>query len=503
MPRFRPTAMAVLAIVISQLAITPVLARPLGPEAPVRPARPNIVLILSDDQRVDMMGAMPTVRSRLIDRGVSFSNAYVVDPLCCPSRATVLRGQYSHTTRIYGISRPYGGAGLFKDRGLERSTIATWLQGAGYRTGMIGKYLNGYDSTSTVEPGWSVWNALVDTTEQDQYYGYRLNTNGHTSSFGSSPEDYSTDVLASRADEFIRSTPARKPLFLYFAPTAPHLPAEPAPRHLDDPRCTDAANNGYVPGQTGSPPSFNEADLGDKPGWVGRKELLDAAAQSATWIEICRTLLAVDDAVQTIVTALADTERINDTLIVYTSDNGLLRGEHRLLYKKAAYEESIRVPMVMRYDGMTPHGAIEDRFALNVDLARTFADAAGVAPGVHQQGKSLLRLLDGSPIDWRKQFLVEHADPPGGAGGDRYVPTYCAIHGPRFVYVALTTGEEELYDLRTDPYQLQNLLSGPPGTWPPDVSARRDDLYSRLFLGAGGSKPLCFPLPPDYTPPPP
>ena len=159
--------------------------------------------------------------------------------------------------------------------------------------------------------------------------------------------------------------------------------------------------------------------------------------------------------------------------------------------------------MVIRFDRMTKHGAIEDRFALNVDLARTFADAAGVEPGVHQQGRSLLRLLEGSATDWRKQFLVEHADPPGGAGGDRYVPTYCAIHGPRFVYVALTTGEEELYDLRADPYQLQNLLSGPSGSWPPAVSARRDDLYARLFLGPKGAKPLCFPLPPDYSPPPP
>ena len=196
----RLTAFAVLAVVISHLTTTPGVARPPGEEMSAPPAQPNIVLILSDDQRVDMMGAMPTVRSRLIDRGVSFRNAYVVDPLCCPSRATILRGQYSHTTRIYGISRPYGGAGVFKDRGLDRSTIATWLQAAGYRTAMIGKYLNGYDSTSTVEPGWSVWNALVDTTEQDQYYGYRLNTNGHTTSFGTSPEDYSTDVLAGRAE---------------------------------------------------------------------------------------------------------------------------------------------------------------------------------------------------------------------------------------------------------------------------------------------------------------
>ena len=179
------------------------------------------------------MGAMPTVRSRLIDRGVSFRNAYVVDPLCCPSRATILRGQYSHTTRIYGISRPYGGAGLFKDRGLERSTIATWLQGAGYRTAMIGKYLNGYDSTSSVEPGWSVWNALVDTTEQDQYYGYRLNTNGHTTSFGTSPEDYSTDVLAARADDFIQidaREEAALPVFRPYGAAPARRAGAPSPR---------------------------------------------------------------------------------------------------------------------------------------------------------------------------------------------------------------------------------------------------------------------------------
>ena len=437
-------------------------------EAPAAPHErgggpPNIVLILADDQRVDQLSRMPTVQARLVDEGVSFSNAFVVDPLCCPARATILRGQYAHTTRIYGIRKPYGGAVVFNQLGLQKSTIATWLRGAGYRTALIGKYLNAYTATSSKPPGWDVWNAFVGTTEQNQYYNYKLNTNGVTTTFGSAPTDYSTDVLATRASDFIRNTGANTPLFLYFAPTAPHTPPTPAPRHATDPRCTGAVNTGYVDGHVGPPPSVNEADVSDKPAWIQRKGNLSLSTMASSWVKICRTLLAVDDAVAKIVDALQQTGRLDNTLIIYTSDNGLLRGEHRLQYKKAFYEESIRVPMVIRYPGVASPGTEDARFALDVDLAATFADAANVTPGVPQEGTSLLPLLDGSATSWRTSFLVEHADPPATSGDSRYVPTYCAIRTTTHVFARLTTGEEELYDLVADPFELQNLLRPPGG----------------------------------------
>jgi N-acetylglucosamine-6-sulfatase len=461
-------------------------------------ARPNIVLILADDQRVDQLSRMPIVQARLVEQGVSFPNAFVVDPLCCPARATILRGQYSHTTRIYGIVQPYGGAVVFNQLGLQRSTIATWLDAAGYRTALIGKYLNAYKQTSSKPPGWDVWNAFVGTTEDNQYYHYKLNTNGVTTTFGGAPADYSTDVLATRATDFIQNTAAKTPLFLYFAPTAPHLPATPAPRHATDPRCTGAVNSGYVDGHVGPPPSINEPDASDKPAWVRNKLNVDLSTMASSWVKICRTLLAVDDAVGRIVGALEQTGRLDNTLIVYTSDNGLLRGEHRLQYKKAFYEESIRVPMVIRYPGVAPADTEDDRFVLDVDLASTFADAAGVNPGVPQEGTSLLPLLDGSAGSWRTSFLVEHADPPGTFADSRYVPTYCAIRTATHAFAVLTTGEEELYDLVADPYELENLLRPSGGHVDPADLALRNTLWARLFTGLNGKPPMCFPLPPGY-----
>ena len=191
---------------------------------------------------------------------------------------------------------------MFNELGLQKSTIATWLPGAGYRTAMIGKYLNGYTATSSNQPGWDVWNALVGTTEQDQYYRYRLNTNGDTTSFGSAPTDYSTTSWRLAPPSSSGTPRAKTPLFLYFAPTAPHTASHPRPEALDDPRCSGAVNTGYVPGQTGPPPSFNEADLSDKPGWV--QEGSPEPPPGRSWIKICRTLLAVDDAVAKIVDAL-------------------------------------------------------------------------------------------------------------------------------------------------------------------------------------------------------
>jgi arylsulfatase A-like enzyme len=489
------------AAIAATLATVVLPAVPAG--AQVLP-RPNVIVILTDDQRVDQFTGMSTVAGELSAKGTTFSNAFVVDPYCCPSRISALRGQYSHSTGIYGASSPYGGAGLVKSKGLENSTLATWLDSVGYRTSLIGKYLNGYSNTSTIPPGWDDWKAMAKIGSGERYYyNYSINDQGSEVQYGSSSADYSTDVLRDYAVDFIKTTPEATPFFLWFAVTAPHSPRAVAPRHESDPRCSSAANTGYL-GGTGPPPSWNEADVSDKPLWIRQTSVQSSgkiSTQKSQWIQACRTLLSVDEAVKALINSLGS--RLANTMIIFTSDNGHMWGEHRIGGKKVAYEETARVPFIVRYDPLTGMTARSDsRMVANIDIAATVAEAAGVAPGVPQDGRSLMPLLQGSSQPWRDAILIEHADPPGSTSGG-YVPTYCAIRTTTHKYVAWTTGEEELYDLQTDPYELNNLLRPPGGVISSASQALRVQLYERLFAGGGGQAPMCYPEPPDYARPPP
>jgi len=437
------------------------------------------VLILTDDQRFDELSRMPTVKQELIGKGVRFNDAFVVNPLCCPSRTTILTGKYSHGTDVYGNSPPHGGFQTFHANGEEDSTIATWLHGAGYHTALVGKYLNGYtpDDVSWVPPGWDRWNAMaIKGDNSDFYYDYTMSIDGTAATYGGDPSDYSTDVLAADADQAIRETPSGTPLFLYFAPTAPHEPATPPLRYAD--ACANA--------QLRETDAFNEADVSDKPSYISSRPLLGAtqiANQAAMFQNQCRSLRGADDAVGTILSALSDTGRLSNTLILFMSDNGVLLGEHRWRFKKVPYEQAIRVPLIVRYDPVTG-GQASTRNALvaNIDVAPTFAAAAGLsAPGA--DGQSLLPLLTDAAAPWRTQFLIEHEDT------DNFVPvpTYCAVRSQRYLYVDYGSGEEELYDLKTDPLELQNVATDPA------YAAKRKSLRRSLLA-------LCNPPPPDYTP---
>jgi len=450
-------------------------------DATLAARRPNVVIVLTDDQRWDQLGMMPTVRKQLRANGRTFRNAFAVDPLCCPSRVSLLRGQYPHTTRIYRISGPLGGAKAFRTNGGEATTIATMLDDAGYRTAMVGKYLNGYGESDFghVPSGWDVWRAF-STTGSVPYFDYRMSVDGSTVSFGDSPRDYATDVLARQATGFVRSTPKGTPLFLLLSTGAPHAPSTPAPRHAGSGRC-DARR---------PPPSFGEPRIGDKPRYVasrGWNPTLAARARRQR-IDSCRALLAVDDAVRKVLRALQDTGRMRSTLIVFTSDNGALYGEHRLFGKKVPYEESIRVPMIVRYDPLTRGRRVSDgRLVINTDVTATALDAAGVEPPYRLEARSLLPALSGRARPRRTAILVEHYDPPGANG---YVPTYCAVRTRRHAYVRYDADadpvNEELYDVRRDPYQLRNLMRTRP------VPRRlRNDLLDRL-------RDLCSPVPPGF-----
>ena len=423
-------------------------------------APPNVVVILTDDQRSDTLSAMPTVQSELVGKGVTFTNAFVVNPLCCPSRASILTGLYSHSTGVY----TNGGLSNFNDG----STLATWLRRAGYRTGFFGKYLNSYRGTF-VPPGWDSWAAFTPANVAN-FFDYALNVDGTIVEYGSEPGEYSTDVLAASVEQFIRTNPDA-PFFAVYAPYAPHLPATPAPRHRN-------RFPGLAPWR---PPSYDEPDVSDKPAWLRAYPALPTPAQlDAFRRSQLQSLLSVDEAVAGILSTLEDTGVLEDTLIAFTSDNGLFWGEHRLTGKQAPYEESIRVPLVIRYDRAASAPRTEVRPALNVDLAPTIASYAQTPRAT--DGRSLRALIEGRPSAWRQYFLVEGRQ----TGPNRSIPSYCAIRGSRFVYVAYGTREEELYDLAVDPGQLVNLARGP-GERQRLVTMRR-----RLLE-------LCSPPPPDLS----
>jgi arylsulfatase A-like enzyme len=451
-----------LALASSIQTTAPASTRPARP-----PAHPNIVVILTDDQRWDTLWAMPNVQNLLVDHGVTFNNAFVSNSLCCPSRVAMLTGQYSHTSGVYTDFAPNGGFSAFNDS----SDIATWIDST-YRTGLVGKYLNDYEVAGEhgyVPAGWDRFAAFTEP----KYYGYDLNINGNVHSYGYKPKDYSTYVLADQATRFIKSTTG--PMFLWFAPNGPHSPEIPAKQDL----------NAFPNLPKWRPPSYNESDVTDKPAWMQAEPSLTNYWQKnidQTRVNEYRTLLAEDRSVGQIVDALASTGKLSNTMIVFASDNGFQWGEHRLKGKQVAYDESIRIPMVVRYDPLTSAPSTDNHLVVNIDFAPTFADLAGVAaPGA--EGTSFMPILDGSVGSWRTDFLLEHL---GSGNNPDNVPTYCGVRTSQYTYVRYKGGGEELYDLSLDPYEMTNVASSP------SYAGVRDALRLRLAQ-------LCVPPPPGFT----
>ncbi len=440
-------------------------------EESVSAARPNIVIVLTDDQRADATDHMETVHDRLARYGVTFENAFVSNSLCCPSRTTLLTGRYSHGTGVWSNRRPFGGWATFRKLGAERRTIAVALRAAGYRTSFVGKYLNGYVG-KTIPPGWDEWRSF---SYGWGYFGYTLNLNGKLMRYGRSPKDYSTDVLARLASDFIRrSATSSRPFLLFFAPAAPHSPATPAPRHAH-------IHLGLEPFWS---PSFGE-DISDKPRYMQRSPQDFTQSGQDFRVHQYRSLLAVDEAVDRLLNALRDTGKLHNTVVVFTSDNGVEWGEHGFpaARKSVPHEASIRVPLVVRYDPLTRSRRTDRHLVTNLDIAPTLASLAGIRFGA--QGLSLAPLLKGRPnAAWRKQFLVENMGGETAAAG---IPTYCGVRTERFLYALYATGEHELYDLDADPYQLANLAG--------DRSSRP---ARRLLLRR--VRRLCYPLPPGFHP---
>lgn len=424
---------------------------------------PDVVIILTDDQRSDALLSMPSVRRLLVDEGTRFTEAHVSNSLCCPSRSTILTGLYSHHNGVWTNGGADGGWRQFVKSGDEQRTIAVSLQRAGYRTALIGKYLNqfGREAPPRYTPaGWNDFQAFRVPDYSGAYYNYRL---GNSPKFyGLGAENYSTDVLAHRAINFIWSTPRDKSLFLYFAPFAPHSPWLAARRDW-------GALTGKLP--TYRPASSTEP-LDGKPAYLQGRPVIPQETVDIARLGQAETLIAVDDAVSAIVAALEHSDRLRDTLIVFMSDNGYLNGDHRILGKNVPYQKATSIPLVIRWDGRVRAGVVDNRLTGNIDIAATLADAAGTT--MKTDGQSLL----GSQR--RNGLLLEAA-----YSGKLLRPPYCGWRDDHWLFVHYLTGEEELYSVPDDPQELRNLASDPAHA-------------SVLASLRAQTRSACSPMPPQF-----
>jgi N-acetylglucosamine-6-sulfatase len=406
-------------------------------------SKPNFVFILADDMRYDELKYMPKTRSLLGDEGMTFNEAFVSDALCCPSRATILRGQYAHNTGVWtNRSGPDGGWEAYESRGHESDDVATRLDDAGYSTGLFGKYFNGYERTS-VPPGWDEWFA----TTTYQYFDYPVDKGGTTKRYGTGDSDYSTDVLRRQTRQFIDSSAASgDPFFAYVAPVAPHGPATPAPRD----------EHTYDGDKAPRPPSFNEEDISDKPPWIRGRPRLSAkqiGQIDALHEDRVESLQALDDLVEGVVQKLKTAGVLDNTYIIFTSDNGWHFGEHRIDGDKwRPYEESIHMPLLVRGPGVAA-GSTTDKLALNTDFFPTFTDLAGIQTPSYVDGRSLRPVLESSASTWRTAILLERRISSNSSHPSEY---YGIRTEDGRTYVEYEGGFRELYDLSRDPYELSN-----------------------------------------------
>jgi N-acetylglucosamine-6-sulfatase len=467
----------------AMLAVAVVALRGSGPSTPptatVAGHHPNIVFILTDDLSWNLVNHRfaPHIVA-LQQRGETFDHYFVADSLCCPSRSTIFTGDFPHDTKVLSNTAPLGGFAKFQKERLARRTYAVALHGRGYRTGMLGKYLNGYGDpamtpvTAPKPRGWDDWH--VSNLSGYQEFNYVLNDNGTPNAYGGpsaackpSPphDDYGVDVLARDALDFVKR---RTPFALEVATFAPHEPYTPAPRDacdfpgLHEPR--DA--------------SFN-AQNEHPPQWLGERRPLNAAQVARMDSDFrlrAQSVEAVDQLLARVESQLQREHELDDTYIVFSSDNGYHMGQHRLsVGKMTAFDTDIRVPLIVAGPGV-PRGTTVHQVAQNVDLYPTFLQLAGARADTRVDGHSLVPLLHPSTHRWRTVALVEHrgkvtdpADPDfgdGKLGGDP--TTYSAIrlsqsrlphfHRPlEAVYVEYTDGEREFYDIRHDPYERDNI----------------------------------------------
>jgi arylsulfatase A-like enzyme len=442
------------------LGLTWVLRSAGTSERPI-PTGPNILLILTDDQRASgTLEVMPRTRHWFEDGGVRFPSAFVTTPLCCPSRASILTGQFAHnhgilfhvTPRLH-VTSP--------DSPFQRATIERALHDAGYETALFGKYLNGWPESED-PPFFDTW-SVVRVPRKDTYFGGEVNEDGNLRPMN----EYNTTYLRDRALDFLRSMQGdARPWFLSITVKAPHYPYTPEPKY----------ENAPVPPLVPDP-AMQETDRSDKPPDVQQRSVSPEKAEMARTAQL-RTLMSVDDLVESVFQELTRLGEVENTLALFTSDNGLLWGEHGLgVNKLVPYTPSVAVPLLLRWPGHVAAGVVDDRLAANVDLAPTILQAAGISPGPSMSfdGRSLLE------PSHRSRLLLEY----GSTGG------WASTRTRDFQYVEYYDNGQvtfrEYYDLRADPWQLTNLLADDDTANDPDVTA----LSAQLTADRGCRESAC------------
>jgi N-acetylglucosamine-6-sulfatase len=507
--------------------------------AAATPEQPSFVVIQTDDQTLDQLyaafgqprlQAMPNTLNLIAKRGETFNRYYVSYPLCCPSRVSLLTGRYAHNNGVKGNIQPNGGYFGFSFRGAYTHNIATWLQGAGYRTIHVGKFLNGYgdepySNGTEVPPGWSAWHTVLKSDTDHYYYGYKLNNNGVVEGpYGDSgtwepreyttrddigcpfaplngqPCFYETDMLTNLATQELRATSPEQPFYLQLDYTAPHgdfrKPAgpEPAPRHYD------WFKGAPLPHNRGQ--GFDEGNVSDKPSFIREAPYLGLSeihTYRVYYDKALESLRSIDDGVKLLIDTLGSLHRLRNTYVIFTSDNGFFYGEHRLLGGKfLAYEPSTHLPFLIRGPHIKP-GSESGEIVGNIDIAPTILELAGVKPDKSVDGRSMKPFFEDPDLRTLRPYLFESfvetddvleagaiaepgdqsrasrqqslaarssktaARPGGEAGASLLAPPkdYEGIRLGPYKYIAWPDGEKELYDLETDPYELNNLVRIP------------------------------------------
>lgn len=482
--------------------------------------KPNVVFIIADDLSFELMDRLPNVQSLLVNHGIRFTNMYAADPLCCPSRMSFLRGQYSHTTSEYNVQYTWGGWRHVVTAGLENQTLPVWAAAAGYYTAEQGKYLNGYNKASAVPPGWLDWRPMMKP-------GYL--PNDPTSTYWTAsvagrtvrPPVYAPDWVSDQAvDAIVRS--GSRPLFMWTAYYDPHNPSTPPPRYdtLAEASPCQGIDVTTVPG-------FNETTTdtidgtADKPRWVKRTAFSSSkvASLQTAYENQCQSSLAMDDGIARIVSALEVKDPgLQNTIIVFTSDQGVQNGAHMQVAKKVPWDESAKLPFVVRDDGAIGAASSNDALLTNVDFAPTIEELTGItgtpdcptdgsvyetacrAHGGGFDGFSFAPLLAGGDYAPRLAFLIEHWDPSNLSSK---VPTYCAARSRAGLLVRYWSdnasgADWEGYDLTTDPDMLHSLVfsaAGTPATAVPQFRPGGQALYDSLV---GELRTTCSPQPPEY-----
>lgn len=404
--------------------------------------KPNIVFILTDDQRWDCLSCAghPFLKTPNIDRianeGAYFNNAFVSIPLCSPSRACFFTGRYSHANGVINNTAAMGPISHKLD------TYPMHLQKAGYETGAIGKFHMGVDDSP--RPGFDYWAIFKG---QGRYIDCPLNINGTPTPISG----YITDVITDQAVNFIKKDRGGKPFALYVGHKAVHGPYRPADRHKDlfkddplpqrpDVKDVDNIGKPSLTRKVAPPPK-------DHPAYGVTDDIIR---------DQLRCLVSVDESVGKVLDALKETGQLDNTLVVFSSDNGYLWNEHHLGDKRVAYEESIRVPLVMRYPKLIKPGTKIDPMVLNIDLAPTFIDLAGAEPIKDVHGSSLVPLFKGDDSHWRKAALFEYFLEKMYPN----VETWQGVRTSEWKYIHYTDlqGMDELYDLKNDPYEMKNVI---------------------------------------------